>query len=105
VPAGGGIAAVAAHWKVPLAACSTVLLLAILHGHATGCPACGRWWSREEVAREFVDREVSEQDGVPLGGSLARTTYACGNCGHRWAVADSDEYPEPVRNRPKRHWR
>ena len=97
--------AAVAQWKVPLAVCSAVLLLAILHGHATGCPACGRWWSRGEVAREFVARELSEQDGGPLGKSLCRTTYACENCGHRWVVADTDEYPEPVRNRPKRHLR
>src|SRR5262249_50288019 len=97
--------AAVAQWKGPLAARSVALLLAILHGHATGCPACGGGWWRGGVARGLVARKLSEQDGGPLGKSLCRTTYACENCGHRWVVADTDDYPEPVRNRPKRHLR
>jgi hypothetical protein len=97
------IAKVASDWAVPLVACSTVLLLAILYGHATSCPACGRWWSRAEVERGYMNREVFDKGGVPFGRSQARTTYQCEGCRHRWSVTDTEEYRVPVRDHPPRH--
>jgi DNA-directed RNA polymerase subunit RPC12/RpoP len=103
LPAPRGVARAAADWAVPLAACSIVLLLAILYGHATGCPACGRWWSRAEVERGYLGREVFDKGGVSFGRSQSRTTYQCGGCGHRWSVTDTEEYREPARVRRQRH--
>lgn len=98
LPLPRSVAAAAADWAVPLVACSVVLLLAILYGHATGCPACGRWWSRLEVENRLVGREQLDGGGVPSGGSLSRTTYRCQSCGHRWSVTDAEEYPETRRD-------
>src|SRR5262249_34364674 len=50
LPVPRDVAASAWGWAVPLVACSVVSLLAVLYGHATGCPACGKLWSRAEVA-------------------------------------------------------
>jgi DNA-directed RNA polymerase subunit RPC12/RpoP len=72
-----------------------ILLLAILHGQATGCPSCGRWWSRTRVESEFVDSEVVDKGGVPVARTRYRTTYACDGCGSRWSVAETDEYRAP----------
>jgi len=91
----------AADWAMPLAAFFIVLLLAFLHGHATGCPACGQWWSRAEVVGRSVGRKVFVSEGVPLG-KLPRTTYQCGGCGHRWSVMDREEFRESARNRSQR---
>jgi hypothetical protein len=91
----------AADWAMPLAGFFTVLLLAFLHGHATGCPACGRWWSRAEVVGRSVGRKAFVNGGVPLG-KLPRTTYQCGGCGHRWSVTDRVELRKPTPDRPQR---
>jgi hypothetical protein len=98
IPAG---AAEAAGWAMPLAAFFIVLLLALFYGHATGCPACGRWWSRTEIVGRSVGREVFVNGGVPLG-KLPRTTYQCGGCGHQWSAADREEFREPTRDHPQR---
>ncbi len=97
------VIASAAGWAVPLVVCSTVLLLAILYGHATGCPACGKWWSRAEVENGFVGRETFDRGDVSFSRSLFRTTYQCNACGHRWSVTNADEYPESPRDLPPRH--
>jgi DNA-directed RNA polymerase subunit RPC12/RpoP len=93
----------AGDWGVPLAVCSAVVLLAILHGHATGCPACGKWWSRAQLDRRLVAREGFDEAGVPFERSLEQTTYQCASCGHRWSVTDADEEGGPCRARPQRH--
>jgi DNA-directed RNA polymerase subunit RPC12/RpoP len=92
----------AADWATPLASFFVVLLLACLSGHATGCPACGRWWSRAEVVGRSVGQKgVFVNGGVPLE-TFAWTTYQCGGCGHRWSVMDREEFREPAREPPAR---
>lgn len=103
LPVSRGTAEATVYWAVPLVVGSVVVLLVILHGHATGCPACERWWSREEVGRGFADREVFERGGVSFARSVSRTNYQCGACGHRWAVTDAEEYREPTRGGPQGH--
>jgi hypothetical protein len=77
----------------PVAAvCSLVLLGVILHGLGTGCPSCRKWWSREKVRTDFVGREVFDRDGAAFARSRSRTTYACGDCGHRWSVDEEEEF-------------
>jgi DNA-directed RNA polymerase subunit RPC12/RpoP len=89
-------------WALPVTLCSFLLLAAILYGHGTGCPACGRWWSRIRVETEFVGREVLDNAEVPLGRSQYRTTYSCGGCSHRWTVMETEEYRAPVRRPSQR---
>jgi hypothetical protein len=91
----------AADWAMPLAAFLIVLLLALIYGHATGCPACGRWWSRAEVVGRSVGRKVFVNEGVPFE-KLPPTTYQCVGCGHRWFVTDRVEFRTPARDRPRR---
>ena len=98
-----GLPEAVAPWALPVAACSAVLLLAILHGQATGCPECGQWWSRTEVEKVLVDREAFDEDGIPVARSVSRSTYECSGCGHRWSVLDSEEDQEPAHGRPQRH--
>jgi hypothetical protein len=103
--AGAGAASLllAGDWAVPLAVCSAFALLAILHGHATGCPACGKWWSRAEIEKRLVAREEFDEAGTPVERSLDRTTYQCSGCGHRWSVTDTQEYRGAWRGRPQGH--
>jgi hypothetical protein len=103
VGAGVGSLLLAGDWAVPLAVCSAFALLALLHGQATGCPACGRWWSRRQVAKGIVVREGYDEGGVPVDRSLDRTTYRCAGCGHKWSVTDTQEYRGPYRGRSQRH--
>lgn len=95
-PLPGDHGAFDARWGLLLAGCAFAGFSVILHGHLTGCPACGRWWARIRVESEFVERELFEKNGVPYGRSLYRTTYACGACDHRWTVTEADEYREPA---------
>src|SRR5262249_30342260 len=46
VGACAGSLVLAGDWALPLGLCSAVVFLAILYGHATGCPACGKFWAR-----------------------------------------------------------
>jgi hypothetical protein len=101
LPLHGGAAA-AAPWPVLLVLSSGVLLLAILYGHATGCPCCEWWWARREGETEFVDREVFDKGGVPFGRTLYRTSYSCRYCGHSWSLQHTEEYREPVRARRRK---
>jgi DNA-directed RNA polymerase subunit RPC12/RpoP len=101
--AGVGSLLLAGDWAVPLGVCAVLALLAILHGHATGCPACGKWWSRAEVEKGLVAQEGFDEAGAPVERSLDRTTYQCGGCGHRWSVTDTQEYRGSCRGRPQRH--
>jgi hypothetical protein len=103
VAAGVGSLLLAAAWAVPLLACSAFALLAILHGHATGCPACGKWWARVVVKKDLVSRTALDDQGVPYERSVDRTSYRCAGCGHRWSVTDSEEYAESGRGRPQPH--
>jgi hypothetical protein len=103
LPLPRSVAASAKGWAVPLVACSVALLFAILYGHATGCPACGKWWSRAQVENSFVGRELFDKGGVPFGRSLFRTTYECGGCRHRWSVTSAEEHPESRRDLPPQH--
>jgi hypothetical protein len=97
------VAARATPWAVVLVPSSLLALLVILHGHATGCPSCGRWWARRRVQKEFVGREVFDKDGVPFARATYRTTYECASCGHRWSASQTDEYKDFVRSkRPRR---
>jgi len=79
-----------------LSLCSIALLFTILYGQGTGCPSCGRWWSRMRYGTELVDREVFDRKGAPFEKSRLRTTYVCKECGHRWQVAETDEYRAPA---------
>jgi hypothetical protein len=79
-----------------VATCAFLLLAVILYGQGTGCPCCGKWWSRSRLEKEFVDREVFDKDGVPFGRSRYRTTYICGECGGRWSETEEDEYQAPT---------
>jgi hypothetical protein len=88
-------------WAVPLVLCSACAVLAILYGQATGCPACGKWWSRELVRKELVAREVPDERGVAGERPVDRTTYRCAGCGHSWSVTDSESYQGPGRGRPQ----
>jgi len=80
-------------WGWPLAWCSILAVLAVLHGHGTGCPACGAWWSRRTVRSEMADREVLEHDGMTFVKSKTRTEFRCDKCKHGWSVADAEEFP------------
>jgi hypothetical protein len=81
---------------------SVILLSVILHGHATGCRACGRWWARRSVDTDFVGRHVFDKGGVPYARATYRTTYECTSCRHRWTVDHSDEYKDFIRGDPKK---
>jgi hypothetical protein len=94
---GQGVAPLSTHWAVFLVLCCVASLLGILYGHATRCPACGKWWAVTKVETGFVERKVFARGGVPFGRSTYRTTYACACCGHRWSAAHTDEYPESIR--------
>ncbi len=81
---------------------SAIVLLAVLYGHGTGCPSCGRWWARRVIEKDFVDRAVFDKGGVPFARSTYRTTYECDSCGHRWSATSTDEYKEFIRrDRPR----
>jgi hypothetical protein len=97
----GGVGATGP-WPALLVVCSGLLLLVILYGQGTSCPACARWWVRTEVQTEFVDREVFDKGGVPFGRSHYRTTYACRCCRHQWSMEHAEEYREPVRARARK---
>jgi phage FluMu protein Com len=84
---------------VPLA---VVALLVILYGHGTSCPACRKWWAKSRVGTELVDREVFDKEGITVGRSTYRTTYACDSCRHRWSETFTDEYKKVLPERPRR---
>jgi hypothetical protein len=100
---GASVPGTTAPWAVVLALCSLVLVLVILHGQATACPRCRKWWARTKVVSEFVDREVFDKDGVPFAKSVYRITYQCAVCQHPWSVMQADEYREPNQRWQKRH--
>jgi hypothetical protein len=100
---GVGSLLLAGDWAVPLAACSAVVLLAILHGHATGCPACGKWWSMAQVEKRLVRQAGDDEAGVPFERSVEQASYRCASCGHRWLVTDTEEEGGFWRARPQRH--
>jgi hypothetical protein len=79
-----------------------VILFVLLHGHGTGCPACGKWWARTEGGTECLGREEFEKKGVHRVRSRRRTTYECKLCRHVWAVTFTEEYKGSVRTQPKR---
>src|SRR5262249_28440551 len=81
-PGGEAVGARATAWAVFLVPCSLMLSLAILYGHATGCPSCGRWCGRRSVESEFVDRVGFEKGGVPYARATYRTTFECAFCSH-----------------------
>jgi hypothetical protein len=88
---------------MPLAVGAVLVLLAILHGHATGCPACGRWWAKAQIEKRLVSREGLDEVGLPVEVLLDRTTYQCGACGHRWSVTETQEDRGSCHGRPQRH--
>lgn len=88
-------------WAMALAPVSVILLSVMLHGQATGCPSCGRWWVRRMVETEFVDRHVFDKGGVPFARATYRTTYECTSCRHRWSVDHTDEYKDFIGTKPK----
>jgi hypothetical protein len=79
---------------------SLLLLLAILHGHATGCPSCGKWWVRRRDETQFVGRQLFHKGGVPFARATYRTSYTCGTCGHHWSAEHTDEYKDFIRPKP-----
>jgi hypothetical protein len=99
--AGASCLLLPADWAVPLALCSAIVLLAILHGHATGCPACGKWWSKAEVEKRLVAQAGFDEGGIPVEKPLDRTTYQCSGCGYRWSVTDTLESRGPFWGRPQ----
>jgi hypothetical protein len=96
LPGGGGVSDTAAQCVTVLSLCSVALLFTILYGQGTGCPSCGRWWSRMRYGTELADREVFDRKGVSFGKSRLRTTYVCKECGHRWQVTETEEYRAPA---------
>jgi len=102
LPGGGAFAGRATPWVTLLVPASLILLLVMLHGRATGCPWCGRWWARTKDRSEFVGREVFDKGGVSFARATYRTTFACGSCGHRWSADSTDEYKDFVRDKPPR---
>lgn len=101
VPPLTSIADRARHAAVPLVPASAIAVLAILYGHGTSCPLCGRWWARKETQTEFVDREVFEKEGVPFARSTYRTSYHCESCRHSWSVYSTEESRASVRDRTR----
>jgi hypothetical protein len=87
---------------VLLVPASLVVLFVVLHGHATSCPACGKWWARRKTETEFVNREVFDRGGVPFARATYRTGYECSSCRHRWATTFSDEYKEFLHQQSRR---
>jgi phage FluMu protein Com len=84
--------------------CGSILsLLTVLHGHATGCPCCGRWWSRTRVRSDIGEKEVFVRGGTTFGRSVTRTDFKCAGCGHTWSVTDSEEYRVPEPGPTQRH--
>jgi hypothetical protein len=79
-------------WGLFLAVWSFLLLGVILHGQATGCPWCGKWWSRAKKETKFVDRQVVEDNDHPLTRSLYQTTYLCDHCKRTWSVQETEEH-------------
>jgi DNA-directed RNA polymerase subunit RPC12/RpoP len=69
-----------------------VLLCATVYGHVTGCPHCGRWYTRIKGSTEFVDREVLDRGESAVARSQYRINYECRSCGRTWSVVDTDEY-------------
>jgi len=102
VPALAAVGDVATSWAIPLVPCSVVVLLVILYGHGTSCPACGKWWARCESESKFVDRERFDKDGVRFARSIYRIGYICNCCRHKWSATRTDEYKDVVRDGPKR---
>ena len=96
---GGAFAGRVTPWATLLVPASLILLLVMLHGRATGCPSCGRWWARTKEGSEFVGREVFDRGGVPFARATYRTTFACRSCGHRWSADSTDEYKDFIRAR------
>jgi hypothetical protein len=92
-------------WAVIMPACSIVILMVMLHGKATDCPCCRKWWVRTKVGTEFVDREVFDRRGILCARTQFRMTYLCAACRHRWSVMQADEYREPARRWAKPHRR
>jgi len=102
LPGGAGVGDAAAGWAMLLAMCSLAVLLTILYGQGTGCPSCGRWWSRLKYGTDLAEREVVDRKGVSFGKSLLRTTYVCKECRHRWQVTETDEHRAPAAGQPPR---
>jgi phage FluMu protein Com len=103
VPLPGGMADAVISSAMFLVPLSVVIFLVILHGHATSCPSCGRWWARTQYATEFVGREIFDKGGDSFARSTYKTTYMCGSCRHKWSATHSEEYKEFMRDRLKRH--
>jgi hypothetical protein len=102
LPGGGALGAGATPWAMVLVPSCLILLLVMLHGRATGCPACGWWWARTKDGTEFVGREVFDKGGVPLARATYRTAFACRSCDHRWSADYTDEYKDFIRDKPPR---
>jgi hypothetical protein len=102
LPGGGALAGGATPWAMLLVPTSLLLLLVLLHGHATGCPSCGRCWTRTKGGTEFVGRAVFDRGGVSVARATYRTAFACRSCDHRWSADSTEEYKDFVRARPPR---
>ncbi len=76
-----------------------VALLALLHGHMTGCPGCGRPWAREEGETECLGREEFHKAGESWVRAKRRVNYACKHCQHKWSATLTDEYKGNLRGR------
>jgi DNA-directed RNA polymerase subunit RPC12/RpoP len=89
-------------WGVPVFICSVLVVLAVLYGQATGCPACGKWWARMLLKKDLVVREALDEAGVPCEKLMDQTTYRCAGCGYTWSVMDTEAIQESGR-RPQPH--
>jgi hypothetical protein len=79
--------------------CLVVGLLVVLHGCATRCPSCGKWWARCEIETEFVERQVLHRDDGPHARATYRTNYECRSCRQRWSLTRTEEYKDFIKDR------
>jgi hypothetical protein len=81
--------------------CFVVALLVVFHGYATSCPSCGKWWARNQIDTEFVDRQVVHKQDTPYARATYRTNYECKSCRHRWSMTRTEEYKEFIKDRSR----
>src|SRR5262249_49143774 len=77
LPSGAGVSDATAGVTMVVGLSSFALLFTVLYGQGTGCPSCGRWWSRTKYGTDLADQEVMDRRGVSVVKSLLRTTYVC----------------------------
>jgi phage FluMu protein Com len=94
-----GFAAPARQQAMIMVPSCVVILLVLLYGHGTSCPACGKWWARAEGETQCLGREEFAKEGETWVRSVRRTPYACKRCRHTWSATYTDEYKGSVGRR------